>query len=143
MMYLSNTPFDLSNEPLHAYNGRLLPGNIGRDERVVFRALVEVRQEPIVQLDGAPTGTGFDPASRSGQQRLPGFGDGLADRGAADKLAIEAVEQQPRGLDVDGMAHREHAAHARLDQARCDGAEDGGFPHVALRLASSTTSGML
>ena len=37
--------------------------------------------------------------------------------------------QQPGGFDVNRMAHREHAPHARLDQARRDGAEDRGLAH--------------
>ena len=88
-----------------------------------------MRQEPVLQLDGASAGAVFDPARGVDDQRRAGLRDGVADRGAADQLAIKAVEQQPRGLDVDGMAHGEHAADARLDQARRDGAEDGGLAH--------------
>jgi len=52
----------------------------------------------------------------------------MADRSTADELAVEAVEQEPRGLDVHGVAHREHAPHARLNQPRGDRAENIRLP---------------
>ena len=58
---------------------------------------------------------------------LAGLGDGMADGGAADQLAVEAVEQEPRGLDMHRVAHGQHAADARLDQPRGHGAEHGGL----------------
>jgi len=41
-------------------------------------ALVRCGRNQSLQLDGAPTGAGFDPAAGRGAQRLAGLGDGLA-----------------------------------------------------------------
>ena len=56
-----------------------------------------------------------------------GLGNGMADGGATGELAVEAVQQEPRGLDMNRMAHGQHAADARLDQPRGHGAKDGGL----------------
>ena len=97
---------------------RRLPCGIRRDQRVVRRSLIQVRQEPVLQRNRSGPRARFQPACRRGNQGAPGLRDGMADRGPPNNLAVEPVKQQPRGLDMHGVPHGKHAAHARLDQTR-------------------------
>ena len=49
---------------------RRLPCSVRRNQRVVRRSLVEVRQEPVLQRDRSGPRTRFQPACRRGNQAL-------------------------------------------------------------------------
>ena len=108
---------------------RISDGALSGDKLEIAAALVEMRQKPIFQCDGAALGAGFDPAGVRRDQRAASLGDGMADRRAAHQFAVEAIKQHPRRFDMHRMAHRQHAADACLNQPRCDRPEDSGLPH--------------
>ncbi|HEV7403914.1 MAG TPA: hypothetical protein VGO11_13335 [Chthoniobacteraceae bacterium] len=97
----------------------------GRQQRLVRSALVEVREEPVLEPDGSTLRAVLDPPVRIDAQNRAGLHDRLANRRTARELAIEAIEEQLIGSDVNGISHGKHAADPDLDQARSHGAENG------------------
>ncbi|KFB68560.1 MAG: hypothetical protein CAPSK01_001956 [Candidatus Accumulibacter vicinus] len=106
---------------------RLLAGEVGRQQRFVAAALVELRQEPVFEIERARRRALFEPARGRGDERAAPLRHRMADGGAAGQFAVEAVEEDPRRLDMHGVPHRKHAADAGLDQARGDRAENQRF----------------
>ena len=82
---------------------------------------------PATRSCGRPVRT--QSSDRVWNQRATGLGDGMADGSAAGELAVETVQQKPRGFDMNGMAHGQHAADTRLDQPWSHRAEHGRLPH--------------
>ena len=95
----------------------------GSGQHRVLAHLVELRDEPVVQVHGLGIGPEVQPACPIGVKRAAGIGERLADAHAAGQLPVEALDQQPRGLDVHRVAEGDDAAHAALEQGRRHRAE--------------------
>jgi hypothetical protein len=103
--------------------GRGEEGGIGAD-------LVELGNEPVLEVDGLGVGAAVQPAGGPGVEGRAGLLQRLADRQAGAQLAVEALDQQPGGLDVDGVAKGDDAAHAALQQGGGHRAKDRLFGQV-------------
>ena len=97
-------------------------------------------QAPALSLHGlhdadAPDGTGATPGvpplrlvMHPAGLAIEHVGDSVADRRAPDQFTVEAIEQDPRRLDMHRMAHRQYTADAGFNQPRRNGAKHRGLP---------------
>ena len=111
----------------------MLPGRIAGKQRLIESTLIEMGQEPVVQRNHASARSHLNPAIGRRDERtlrLPQTAWPMV--APLVSLSVEAVQEDSRGFDVNGMAHGEHAADTRRIRRGATERKTAAFPAAAL-----------